>query len=345
MDKLKRFFKLYWQHLVLCVLIVGVGVWTVKSIDIRAVDVVQAEEGSRAEITVSSSVQLSGEPVVIESQSSSVESSVSEQSVGSSVEKPSSTSSVANKPVSTTKVPASSSSSLKVHKPGSGSLSQVNPVEKPISLQPTKPVAGEQGEYHKPQESGGESLFVEDEVSGNKVPYTEQQLADGKHPVKDTNGNTTGYVPDGKPLPNPDHEVNNKVKFYVTLSIDCKTILNNKSNLAPGLDKYVANGVILKDTKVVCYQGESVWDVLSRECKARGIQLESSWTPLYGSVYVEGINNLYEFDCGQLSGWCYQVDGWYPNYGCSSYVLKEGETIRWRYTCDLGRDIGLEWME
>jgi hypothetical protein len=72
--------------------------------------------------------------------------------------------------------------------------------------------------------------------------------------------------------------------------------------------------------------------------------MEASWTPVYNSAYVEGINNLYEFDCGNLSGWMYCVDGWYPNYGCSRYQLKDGETVEFRYTCDLGKDVSCDWM-
>jgi hypothetical protein len=59
----------------------------------------------------------------------------------------------------------------------------------------------------------------------------------------------------------------------------------------------------------------------------------------YGSYYVEGIGNLYEFDCGRQSGWVYTLNGASSNYGCSSYVLKDGEHIEWSYTCKgLGSD-------
>lgn len=77
----------------------------------------------------------------------------------------------------------------------------------------------------------------------------------------------------------------------------------------------------------------------------RNIQIEYSYTPLYGSYYIEGINHLYEFDCGKQSGWMYKVNGWFPNYGCSSYKLEGGETIVWAYTCKgLGTDIGAPSM-
>ena len=51
-------------------------------------------------------------------------------------------------------------------------------------------------------------------------------------------------------------------------------------------------------------------------------------------------HNLYEFDVGNKSGWMYKVNGWFPNYGCSRYQLKDGDVIEWVYTCDLGDDVG-----
>jgi hypothetical protein len=55
---------------------------------------------------------------------------------------------------------------------------------------------------------------------------------------------------------------------------------------------------------------------------------------------VEGIGNLYELDCGELSGWSYKGNGEFPSVGCSLYKLENGDTVEWVYTCDLGRDVG-----
>ena len=132
---------------------------------------------------------------------------------------------------------------------------------------------------------------------------------------------------------------------FCTFSIECSTILNNLDRLNPDKRELIpSNGVILPPTSVAFREGESVFDVLQRVCRDKGIHLESSWTPLYNSAYIEGIHNLYEFDCGQLSGWNYRVNGRYPNLGCSGYVLSDGDKVEWRYTCDLGRDIGCDWM-
>lgn len=158
----------------------------------------------------------------------------------------------------------------------------------------------------------------------------------------------TDPVPEGKPLPvEPENqEINNKKTYTCTFSIECSTILNNLKDLDPDKRELVpSDGVILAPTQVTFYEGESVFDVLQRVCKEKGIHMESSWTPIYNSAYIEGIHNLYEFDCGELSGWMYRVNGWYPNYGCSRYQLADGEKVEWRYTCDLGKDVGCDWMQ
>lgn len=126
-----------------------------------------------------------------------------------------------------------------------------------------------------------------------------------------------------------------------TISIACNTILNNMSMLDKSKKSIVpADGWILKTVTVEFTTGETVFEVLDRVTKKYGIQLEYSYTPMYGSYYIEGIYNLYEFDCGNLSGWMYSVNGSFPNFGCSKYVLKDGDVIEWVYTCDLGADVG-----
>lgn len=137
-----------------------------------------------------------------------------------------------------------------------------------------------------------------------------------------------------------------KDKKYVYITILCNTILDNMGDLTSGKEEFVPeDGVILPMVKVEFTEGETVFEVLQRICKRQSIQMEYSWTPLYGSYYIEGINNLYEFDCGHQSGWMYKVNGWFPNYGVSLYELSEGDQIVFAYTCKgLGTDVGApEW--
>ncbi len=130
-----------------------------------------------------------------------------------------------------------------------------------------------------------------------------------------------------------------------TLYIECSRILENIGDLDPDkLEVLPDSGVILEKCECAFSEGETVYDVLVRETRSRGIHMESSYTPVYDSAYVEGINNLYEFDCGEGSGWTYCVNGVFPNYGCSGYKLQNGDAVEWHYTCDYGRDVGASDM-
>ena len=136
-------------------------------------------------------------------------------------------------------------------------------------------------------------------------------------------------------------------EYLCYITIDCKTAVRNAGKLSPGKAAFVPeDGMILSKLQVAFTPGDTVFDVLQRVCEKGNIQLEYSWTPIYDSYYVEGINHLYEFDCGPESGWMYQVNGVFPNYGCSSYTLQGGEEIVWRYTCEgLGTDVGAQRMD
>ena len=138
--------------------------------------------------------------------------------------------------------------------------------------------------------------------------------------------------------PKPDKPIK-KYDNTCTFVIDCKTILDNKDKLKKGLEKYVPDDAVIFSKTVGFDSGESVYDILRRICDENSIQMEASYTPAFSSYYVEGINNLYEFDCGQGSGWMYSVNGVFPNYGCSSYKPANNDKIAFRYTCELGYDL------
>ena len=134
-------------------------------------------------------------------------------------------------------------------------------------------------------------------------------------------------------------------KITVSIQIRCDNLSNDMSKLTDEAKApYVpSNGVILGKTEYKCKKGTTVYDVLYAVCRNNNIHIESSYTPVYGSYYIEGINHLYEFDGGSESGWMYRVNGRYPDYGCSSYKLKDGDSIVWAYTCNLGKDLGHEY--
>jgi len=128
--------------------------------------------------------------------------------------------------------------------------------------------------------------------------------------------------------------------FTVTLSVRCDTLLDNMHMLDREKHELVpADGVIFPETLVIVNENENVFDVLQREMRNAGIHMAFRWTPVFDSVYIEAINNLYEFDAGPLSGWMYRVNNGIPGFGASMYALEPGDKIEWLYTIDLGRDL------
>lgn len=124
-----------------------------------------------------------------------------------------------------------------------------------------------------------------------------------------------------------------KVPPTCTLVVRCDSVFDHLDDLREGKEEILPeNGIILRAENVSFSEGESVFDVLKRELRARGIHFEFVETPMCDSVYIEGIANLYEFDCGELSGWMYRVNGVRPTYGCSQYILKNKDSIEFYYS-------------
>lgn len=202
------------------------------------------------------------------------------------------------------------------------------PVQEQAPEQTAAPAAPKQPEQPKPAQPEEQPEMVIDPETGK-----DQYLTDP--------------VPEGKPLPVEPQDVSIGTTAYTcTISISCATILDNLDLCDPEKKELVPeDGWILKPMTVTFYEGESVFNVLQRTCKQQKIHMEFEDTPMYNSAYIEGIHNLYEFDVGELSGWMYSVNDWFPNYGCSRYQLQDGDVIEWVYTCDLGEDVGRGFTE
>jgi hypothetical protein len=188
-------------------------------------------------------------------------------------------------------------------------------------------------------------------VTASEEPGNEQTAPSNKEsdeqktpvpPQDPPNEEPAADVPkQSEPGPSDEVQIDETKAFTCTISIRCGTLLDNLDALDEEKRELVPDdGVILTEVKATFFEGESVFDVLRRETKRAKIHMEYVDTPIYNSAYIEGIANLYEFDCGEGSGWMYEVNGWFPNYGSSRYVLKDGDEVEWVYTCDLGEDVG-----
>lgn len=135
-------------------------------------------------------------------------------------------------------------------------------------------------------------------------------------------------------------------KKYCMVEIRCDTVVDTGKLTNQAVAKYIPkDGVILAETKMEIAEGETAFEVLKRVTREEGIQMEFRSDPLYSGAYIEGINHLYELDGGSGSGWMYKVNGWFPNYGCSQYKLKDGDKMVWCYTCNIGKDVGDQYYD
>lgn len=119
----------------------------------------------------------------------------------------------------------------------------------------------------------------------------------------------------------------------VTLTIRCDTV---KEHSAPGV-MIPSDGCILETTEFSADEGDTVYDVLLTAAKMNNITLDNRGAD--GAAYIAGINQLYEFDFGELSGWMYRVNGEFPDVGCQSRTVSDGDEIEWLYTTDIGKDL------
>lgn len=183
----------------------------------------------------------------------------------------------------------------------------------------------------------------EDTASGNEAYSKEQGMEIDRSTGQDPYG--TYAVPEGQPVPvEPQNAEITDKELTCTLSVRCDTILDNMAWMDPEKIELVPeDGVIFPEQTVTFYEGESVFNLLLREMKKNKIHFEFQNVPFYNSAYIEGTQNIYEFDCGELSGWRYKVNDWFPNFGCSRYQLKQGDRVEWVYTCDLGADVGASY--
>lgn len=97
-------------------------------------------------------------------------------------------------------------------------------------------------------------------------------------------------------------------------------------------------GMILETREVEIKDDDKVLDVLIRITRQEEIQMEYRGSG--AGAYVEGIDNLYEFDRGSESGWMYKVNDIFPDRSAGAWPVEPGDQLVWVYTKDLGKDVG-----
>lgn len=173
----------------------------------------------------------------------------------------------------------------------------------------SRPGAGTESATHQESESGAQST----------PPQSE--------------GTTGGTAGSGAQQEGGGQNAPEKTEITCYIEIRCDSVSGNGILTANGYanaEVYAENSRIIQKTQMRVKNGATVYDVLSRACAERGIALDAP-KGSYGTNYVKGINQLYEFMGGGNSGWVYLVNGKSPNVGCSGYQLSDGDEIVWKY--------------
>lgn len=118
----------------------------------------------------------------------------------------------------------------------------------------------------------------------------------------------------------------------VTMTIRCDTVVGKSDS------EYIPdNGIILDVTEFAIDDDDTALDILTEAARKYSIQMENTGSEKM--AYIAGINYLYEYEFGDLSGWMYYVNNESPSVGCDMYDLSDGDHIEWLYTCELGNDL------
>ena len=206
-----------------------------------------------------------------------------------------------------------------------------NSSEKPKPSNNEKPKPGNSSE--KPKPSNNEKPKPGNSSEKPKPSNNEKPKPSNNEKPKPGNSSTKPKPENNQTITSP--KPKNKT---VTIAISCKTAINNGLNKKPGFSHLPSNGIILQNMKVEFSEGDTVFDILVKVTRKKGIHMEYRGSG--SNTYIEGINNLYEFDGGSNSGWMYSVNGVYPNYGVGAYKVKSSDVIKFNYTCNLGADLG-----
>lgn len=152
---------------------------------------------------------------------------------------------------------------------------------------------------------------------------------------KSNGGNTGGNTLQNSSkaeTPKPESRVPQKDPNTITvyLSVDCITAYNSGNDIAKAVSQ---DGTIIAKTAYTVDKNTNVFELL----KSTNLVVGSSSSSM--GEYVYSIQSLSEKDCGSKSGWMYSVNGSYPGKSCDKYELSDGDTVCWRYTCNLGKDL------
>ena len=186
---------------------------------------------------------------------------------------------------------------------------------------------------------GEVTLEKESQIEAAKAAYAALTAAQKKHVtklhvleeaeqklqmLKNTGGVDYGLAPD-------------EIIGYVTVSFEDYGVRVEGENIDSAYKN--PRGVIVSATKVPFKAYDTIASVTLRLLKAKGISTSYQGSEFSG-FYLSSVGGFGEFDAGSGSGWMITWNGWFINKGASEFAVKDGDVVKWQYTCQLGADIG-----
>ncbi len=124
-----------------------------------------------------------------------------------------------------------------------------------------------------------------------------------------------------------------------TVIINCEKALAQSDNLSVELPN---DGIILSIDEYEFHEGDTAFDVFRNAMEENDILFEYS-DNMGGGKMVDGINNLYNGDCGDLSGWMFIINDEMSMENSDSVTVKAGDKLVFAYSCDCGEDLGFTY--
>lgn len=177
-------------------------------------------------------------------------------------------------------------------------------------------------------------------VNQGTVVVTEQPSND--QPSNDQSSNDQVKSSATKSNQNSKNQIvkDDKQTISVSISIECKTLLNRLDEIKPGYVDFVPkDGIVLADVSYEVDPSSTVLEVLKKACDARKITYKVNDGYVQEIAYLPHKILNSSFDTS--SGWMYSINGKYVNKGAGdeSIELHEGDRIKWMYTLSGGNDL------
>jgi hypothetical protein len=149
----------------------------------------------------------------------------------------------------------------------------------------------------------------------------------------------TAKIPEQKTEKSSNNTSQTKSSATINTNTNSQTVKTNQaeeSAVSIDVKGDSQKGTILSVSKAAYKKGDTVLTMTLNLLKQKGIQYSVRGSG--ATAYLEGIDNLYEFDDGPLSGWNVILNGKLLSKSAGAMKLTNGDHIVWSYTTDYKKD-------